>query len=172
MHTEVPHSLPHGVPHVFMQPILNKVFDEVSHNNKSFSKLNISDFNMELNNHLELCICKLCKNILYNSVILQKCEHSFCFKCIFPLLQGKQEDTTKCPTCSVPILLQDLQSSKTVNNMLGCLVIECRKNCGETFKIENSVSKHNHEETCEGVNKIEISANSSSTTLSDIVFLN
>ena len=118
---------------------------------------------MELNSHLELCICKLCKNILYNSVILQKCEHSFCFKCIFPLLQGKQEDTTKCPTCSVPILLQDLQSSKNVNNMLGCLVIECRK---------NYVSKHNHEETCEGVNKIEISANSSSTTLSDMVSLN
>ena len=45
---------PKAETHIWSRAILNKVFAEVSHNNKSFSKFNISDLNMELNNHLEL----------------------------------------------------------------------------------------------------------------------
>ena len=98
-------------------------------------------FQREFNGHLELCICKICQKILKTPLILRQCEHVFCLKCIADKLQGKYENSTKCPVCSTPILISDLGHSKNSYNLLGCLKIQCSNHCGELFKVEETIRK-------------------------------
>ena len=96
-----------------------------------------------------------------------KCEHSFCMKCTTPILQGKNTATTKCPKCFINInAISDLLPSKQIYNLLDCLVMECIKNCGKTFKIKDN-TKEQHELQCTKTQK----SYSANTTLLDIFSL-
>ena len=76
--------------------------------------IDITDLRQDLNIHLELCICKLCENLLKLPVTFRKCEHTFCFTCIIPLIEGKLECDT-CPVCFTCVNIDDLEPSKYID---------------------------------------------------------
>ena len=150
---------------IWSRAVLNKIINIIPKTEIDYSKFKRTDFKPELNQHLDLCTCKLCGDLLQTPLMFTKCEHSFCLKCITQMVEGKNISTTKCPTCLVKINdVNDLIPSKQIYNLLDCLAMECIKNCGKTFKIKDH-TKEQHELQCSTKNQETYVSN---TTLQDI----
>ena len=52
------------------------------------------------NPYLSICMCNMCNNMLRRSVVLNPCEHAFCFICIAKELRGQDKNSAKCFKCS------------------------------------------------------------------------
>ena len=52
------------------------------------------------NLHLSICIRNICNNMLRRSVLLNLCEHAFCFICIAKELREQDKKPAKCFKCS------------------------------------------------------------------------
>ena len=94
------------------------------------------DILLNNNSHLEICKCDTCLNIIRRPIIITKCEHMFCLRCIMPLIEGKPETDLKCPVCKLLYLKCDIVPSKYINNVLLSSTIKCFKLCGKAFNIE------------------------------------
>ena len=88
---------------IWSRAVLNKIINIIPKTEIDYSKFKRTDFKPELNQHLDLCTCKLCGDLLQTPLMFTKCEHSFCLKCITQMVEGKNISTTKCPTCLVKI---------------------------------------------------------------------
>ena len=56
--------------------------------------------NEKRNPHLSICMRNICNNMLRRSVVLNPCEHAFCFICIAKELRGQDKNSAKCFKCS------------------------------------------------------------------------
>ena len=52
-------------------------------------KLTLKDFSPDINPHLHLCVCGICKNLLRKPLIMKSSQHVFCFLCLSSLLKSK-----------------------------------------------------------------------------------
>ena len=50
-------------------------------------KLTLKDFFPDMNPHLYLCACGICKNLLRKPLIMKSCLHAFCFLCFSSFLK-------------------------------------------------------------------------------------
>ncbi|XP_065665062.1 uncharacterized protein LOC105850185 isoform X2 [Hydra vulgaris] len=110
------------------------------------NKKEISEFNIQLNPHITLCICKVCGRIMHQPVMIKDCQHSFCSQCIISIIKGKLENEARCPVCLTCIMINSLCSSVHVLEMIEHLYIAC-KICKKNFikdKYENHECKKDH----------------------------
>ena len=121
------------------------------------------DFKVGNNSHLNLCICPCCNEIMEQPVFIINCQHSLCYKCLIPSVEGVKIDTTKCPICLIPISPQSVIQSKTVSEMKECLKTDCEK-CGMLFPA--NFNMENHKKSCFVVEKPE------TTKLNEVYNLN
>ena len=100
--------------------------------------------------------------------MIHTCEHTFCATCLFPILEGKSENETVRPICSVAIKFDTLLPSNIMQQMVSSLKVECIKKCGALFYPCKYQEKANHDINCLGPAEID---KSSSPTLADILSL-
>ena len=81
-------------------------------------------------------------------MILQKCQHTFCFKCIFEKIDGKKSIDAQCPICLTTIEKDTFVESITTNKLIASLRYGCNKSCGKTFLISEVDIKEDHGKTC------------------------
>ena len=77
----------------------------------------------------EISICNICKNIVWNPMECNKCEHCFCKNCIDNWLIQSHTCPFKCSGMS-------FKESRMIRSMLSNLLFKCGK-CGEVIKYEN-----------------------------------
>ena len=131
--------------------------------------LSVTDFRRNYNPHLHLRICISCKGLLNQPIMMHTCEHTFCATCLFPILEGKSENETVCPICSVAIKFDTLLPLNIMQQMVSSLKVECIKKCGALFSPCKYQEKATHDINCLG--PAEIDKSSSPTTLADIFSL-
>lgn len=106
----------------------------------AFSSFSI-DADMVVNKSLltaldEIAICNICKNIVWNPMECNKCEHCFCKICIDNWLNQSRTCPFKCNNMT-------FKESRMARSMLSNLLFKCSK-CGEVIKYENSeIHSHN-----------------------------
>ena len=77
----------------------------------------------------EIANCNICKNIVWNPMECNKCEHCFCKSCIDNWLSQSHTCPFKCSGMS-------FKESRMARSMLSNLLFKCNK-CGEVVKYEN-----------------------------------
>ena len=77
----------------------------------------------------EIAICNICKNIVWNPLECNKCEHCFCKNCIENWLIQSHTCPFKCSGMS-------FKESRMIRSMLSNLLFKCGK-CSEVIKYEN-----------------------------------
>ena len=85
----------------------------------------------------EIAICNICKNIVWNPMECNKCEHCFCKTCIDNWLNQSRTCPFKCNNMT-------FNESRMARSMLSNLLFKC-SNCGEVIKYENCEL---HSNTC------------------------
>ena len=101
----------------------------------------------DVNLHLELCLCLLCKGIMKLPVLITTCQHSFCFTCLMKHVEGHKATSILCPSCNTPTNPESITHSRVVVEMRSKLKFSCRK-CGMLFPIESFYQKNTHEASC------------------------
>ena len=89
----------------------------------------------------EIANCNICKNIVWNPMECNKCEHCFCKSCIDNWLSQSHTCPFKCSGMS-------FKESRMARSMLSNLLFKCNK-CGEVVKYENY---ENHVLSCPNQN--------------------
>ena len=111
-------------------------------------KLTLKDFTPDINPHLNLCVCGICKNLLRKPRFMKSCQHIFCFVCLSSYLKSKPEDSTFCPTCSKHFSINDVSHSTHTYNMINILMLSC-KTCNKKY---SPITEYNlyitHEKEC------------------------
>ena len=102
------------------------------------------------NPQMALVKCTICSGILFQPLVIQKCQHVFYFPCIMPHIEGKPLKDLFCPTCDQNFLDADLISSKISNEILNTLQYSCKNGCGRKYKINETKIIQDHEENCNG----------------------
>ena len=111
-------------------------------------KLTLKDFLPDINPHLHLCVCSICKNLLRKPLIMKTCQHVFCFLCLPSFLKSKPEDSTFCPICSKQFSNNGVLHSTHTDNMIKILMLSC-KTCSTKY---SPITEYNlyllHEKEC------------------------
>ena len=131
------------------------------------SQLLLKHFNADTNPHLQLCVCGVCKDIIRKPLIINSCEHAFCFSCLAIKIKSKDEKECFCPVCNTQFNKNELSFSKSIYNMLMTLTLSCTK-CHKKYNpIQEFKQFCLHEKECSFTN-----SNSSSTlSVTDIFHL-
>ena len=111
----------------------------------------ISDFDTELNSHISLCECGICKNILRRPLTIDTCEHSFCFLCFANQMKGVEESESVCPSCHKNFKIENVKFSHQLQKLLELLKFSCR-NCKKKFAISDYSSYTLHTSSCKNEN--------------------
>ena len=98
----------------------------------------------EINPCLDLCICKICNELLRTPVLNVNCQHVncqhvFCLRCLLARVEEQELNRIKCPLCIVDIVETlkptSFVAATTIEQILKKLRISCRKGCGKFFAI-------------------------------------
>ena len=89
-------------------------------------KENFPELNYELNPHINLCICKICGEVMNQAVMLKNCQHSFCSLCILSGIKDKLESDSKCPLCKTNITDDSLSYSVHITEVIEYLTVVCK----------------------------------------------
>ena len=100
--------------------------------------LNFSDLDLAKNKSLPLCKCELCSNVLRRPVMLQGCQHAFCFGCLVMKFEGTTN--FRCPTCDNSFSLASIGGCKVLQSLVESLILKCE--CGEEFRTTNEFHHH------------------------------
>ena len=109
--------------------------------------ITISQFDLELNSHISLCECGICKNILRRPLTIDICEHSFCFLCFANRMKGVEESESWCPTCEKKFKIENVKFSHQLKKLLDLLKLACI-NCKKKFLISDYSSYSTHTSSC------------------------
>nr|XP_047123398.1 uncharacterized protein LOC124806476 isoform X2 [Hydra vulgaris] len=154
------------------RPIINNLISTIP---KPTLRLNVIDIDPVSNPHLNLCICKLCNNIMYKPLILKECQHSFCSVCLFKEIEGKLETEAKCFICGQTISLNSVLNSVNLTQMIEHILLGCNKKCKLNYAVKDNELKKLHEENCMGEKLLQTFCKKTpsglDTTLSDIFLL-
>ena len=102
------------------------------------------------NPNIDLCICKTCGNLLKKPIMNMKCQHVSCLDCLLSRVEGVELSSLKCIQCNESARPESYAKALTVERLLKNLRVECRRDCGELFTIDNDSSRREHEEFCFG----------------------
>nr|XP_047133997.1 uncharacterized protein LOC124812047 isoform X3 [Hydra vulgaris] len=154
------------------RPIINNLISTIP---KPTLRLNVIDIDPVSNPHLNLCICKLCNNIMYKPLILKECQHSFCSVCLFKEIEGKLETEAKCFICGQTISLNSVLNSVNLTQIIEHILLGCNKKCKLNYAVKDNELKKLHEENCMGEKLLQTFCKKTpsglDTTLSDIFLL-
>ena len=89
-------------------------------------KENFPELNYELNPHINLCICKICGEVMNQPVMLKNCQHSFYSLCILSSIKDKLESDSKCPLCKTNITVDSLSYSVHITEIIEYSTVVCK----------------------------------------------
>lgn len=122
-------------------------------------------------NHLEMVTCFICLNVCVDPVMLIRCQHSFCKKCLGDLFsQNESVKVISCPVCKGEFTQLEVTSNRLASEFINflnvkCLHASCRwvggynefqthiKECKcltwcECGKIHDDADKEQHDQEC------------------------
>ena len=112
----------------------------------------ISLLDPEINPCLDLCICKICNELLRKPVLNVNCQHVSCLRCLLARVEGQELNRIKCPLCILDIVETlkptSFVAATTIEQILKKLRISCRKGCGKFFAIIDYPKVNEHENSC------------------------
>ena len=82
---------------------------------ENFKKMNKLFYTGE---SLHLCLCKLCDQIIHYPTLITSCQHSLCYGCLIPKVEGVLLKDIQCPVCNVHFRPDDAKPSKIAIQMI------------------------------------------------------